>query len=94
VITEKSHITLFSKHLHSYGIKEAHNIRHIRHNTYIGNSHNTRCSARATTLKQEVGGTENRLVIFTQMTTTEALEIHNLRMIHIEIHLKNQDEEI
>lgn len=39
-------------------------------------------------LKQEVGGTENGFVIFTQMTTTEALKIHNLRMIHIEIHLK------
>lgn len=76
------------KHLLSYSIKEAQtsDTYDIIHKKFT----QLRRSERATALKQEVGGTKNGLVIFTQMTTTEALEIHNLRMIHIEIHLKEQ----
>lgn len=76
-----------SKRFVSYSINEAHNIRHIRHNTWEIHT-GLDVVGELLFLIQEVGGTKNGLVIFTQMTTTEALQIHYLRMIHIEIHLK------
>lgn len=46
------------------------------------------------TLNPNVGGTKNRRVIFTQVAPPEALQIHDLRVIHKEIHLNTRHSRI